>query len=319
MQIFFSVYYIILYQIIILIYSILYVFLKTIQAEEKVGSLSKAFPPASQVFGLLCNAWLPNSVSKWIGGLKFKQTTQGTGDQDADEDPALTSVQQFAKISGKRAARTKEFLHELHTTGLGFKLVLLAIVDEPIRFLQCDFLGFSKSGNRNALWHFSNPEVSPLTAVTQYLASLLCCTEGFRLSLLFGREGYVDVGAWERSRPDQIRTLRRMVLLANSWVQRRHCDRLFDMPWALCSLADPEVSETRKETLINMWDSSLGCCVRPGLARQLKARGVTGDDLLHPQKLWFCLEKCFFLVPSWGIHLAVKLGFQSVNFVQSVF
>lgn len=212
--------------------------------------------------------------------MKFKQSTDTT---DHDDDPALAHTQEFAKITGKRAKRTQELLTDIHTTDLGYRLVLLSIVDEPVRFLQCKFLHFSKHGDELALWHFSNPEVSPLTAVLQYFSSLLFSTGGNRLVLLFGKEGFVDVETWEQRRPDQVRMLRRMVLLANSWVQRRHCDRLFDMPWSICALADPTISQERKSTLIKMWDNKLGCCLRPGFARQLKARGVSGDDLLSPK------------------------------------
>ena len=169
-------------------------------------------------------------------------------------------------------------------TLLGTKLIVLFIVDEAVRLLVQEFLRGDTAEPR--LFTISNPERSPLTAVCQYLSSLLLC-DSPRLVLIFGREGHATTSEWEEKRPDQIRFLRRLVLLALSWVQRRHSDRLFDMPWALCALADPQASANRKNALIAEWDQTSACCLRPGLARKLKERGLDGAGLLLPKRLGF--------------------------------
>ena len=231
-------------------------------------------------------------MPRFLGGLKFDQTANNT--VDAELDPAYNAAQEFARIRGKRANKTQEFCSELYTTPLGTKLVVLSVVDEAVRFLQMEFLRCSDGSNRMTLWRMANPEVSPLTAACQYLTSLLFTRRGdSRVILLVARDGFDSIEEWERNRPEQVRYLRRMILLANAWIQRRHCDRLFDMPWSLCSLADPDVSPSRKADLVSSWNSKLGCCLRPGMARRLKARGVSGEDLLSPKQLAFSQPKLF--------------------------
>ena len=83
----------------------------------------------------------------------------------------------------------------------------------------------------------------------------------------------------ERSRPHQVRGLRRLVMLAISWVQRRHSDGLTQLPFSLCKLADTNVCQTQKTAMMNEWDATPACCLRPGLARSLKSRGIRGEDL----------------------------------------
>ena len=236
------------------------------------------------VFGFLCHEWLPCVVPKWLAELKIQ--SKKTGSDETDLDPALTAVQEFAKITGKRATKTSEFTQSLDQ-GLGIKLLLLAIVDEPLRFLTFQFLSFNDSANVDpTLLQLANPMRSPLVAATQYLTSLLFSDRG-RLILLERKD---LANSW-------VRILRRLVMMTVAWVQRRHCGRLETFPFSLCLLADEKASEDSKRALCNQWDSTLPCCVRPGMARALKSRGVSGDDLmgtkppvLDPNLFYFYIE-----------------------------
>lgn len=73
-------------------------------------------------------------------------------------------------------------------------------------------------------------------------------------------------------------------MLAISWIQRRHIDALFQMPFKLCILADPAATPEQKQATALAWDQLSGCCVRPGFARKLKARNISGEELLRSDK-----------------------------------
>lgn len=204
----------------------------------------------------------------WLSELPFDPSDDA---DDDDIDPALKSTQEWAKIAGKRAKRTQEFVEELRSPlpdSLGFRMVCLCIVDEPIRFLTFEFLKIYDESIKDipTLVMFANPERSPLVAACQYLTSLLFQRRG-RTVLL------------DLTLKLHIRVFRRMVVLALAWVQRRHCDRLEQMPFNLPLLIDREASILAKEQLADQWDQLSPCCARPGLARSLRRRGVSGFDL----------------------------------------
>ena len=115
-----------------------------------------------------------------------------------DLDPALASVQEFARITGKRAKKVADLIADCEGTLLGTKLIVLFIVDEAVRLLVQEFLRGDTAEPR--LFTISNPERSPLTAVCQYLSSLLLC-DSPRLVLIFGREGHATTSEWEEKRP----------------------------------------------------------------------------------------------------------------------
>ena len=242
------------------------------------------------VFSLLCNSILPSVVDVWFAELKTTQVPQANGDSELD--PAFVAVQEWAKITGKRAAKSKSFFSMMKETQLGFKLVTLAIADEPVRFLTYEFLKLGdKSETDPPLSTLVHDATSPLTAASQYLASLLLC-KNERLALIHETEGFKSIEEWELQRPQQVRSFRRMILLCVAWLQRRHVDRLLAAPFKLSCLGDPRVSQEKKEEIAHQWDAANPCCVRPGMARKLKARGICGTDLLSTKRL----DKRSFLV-----------------------
>lgn len=140
---------------------------------------------------------------------------------------------------------TKDIFH----TDLGLRLVVLALVEEPLKFLAFKFLSFSQPASSQApLLILNNEHRSPLVAVTQYLTGLLASNSD-RLILLFRRAGFMSLDDWEKHNKSDIRYLRRLVMLALSWVQRRQVDRLTEFPFSLCCLVDPECSIDKKDRL----------------------------------------------------------------------
>lgn len=106
------------------------------------------------------------------------------------------SLVALAHVSeGKRALKTQRFIQELVSTNLGQQLVIFNILEEALRFLTFQFLSFGDPGSvRPTLCLFANLESSPLTAVIQYLTSLLIL-DADRLVLLYAREGFDSVSA----------------------------------------------------------------------------------------------------------------------------
>ena len=240
-------------------------------------------------FGYLFQSWLCKVVPGWLSALKISQTdsTKATVDDDDDLDPALKTTQEYAKITGKRARKTQQFIESLEGT-LGMKLTVLSIVDEPLRSLTFYFMSCNDVANQKpVLINLTNEQRSPLTACTQYLSSLLFCAHG-RTLLVWKKQGFSSVEDWERLQPSQVRLFRRLVLLACAWIQRRHCDRFLQFPFSFCLLADEGASEQRKQDLLAQWDSCFACCVRPGMARTLKKRGISSEQLMTNRFLSFC-------------------------------
>ena len=232
-------------------------------------------------FGYLFYSWLDKVLPSWLSSLSISQydtnSKSKTGDDD-DVGPALRSTQEFAKITGKRAKKTEQFVQSLEID-LGPKLTMLSIIDEPLRFLTFYFLSVNDiASEKPTLIELTNESYSPLTLCNQYLASLLFGERG-RTQLLWRRQSLLTVKQWEQSKPEQVRTFRRLVLLATAWIQRRHCDRLFQFPFLLCQLANENAETSLKQQILREWDSSFACCLRPGMARDLKMRGICGADL----------------------------------------
>ena len=133
-------------------------------------------------------------------------------------------------------------------TDLGMKLVTLSLVEEALRYLTYKFLTFSDPTHSAVpIFALNNERRSPLIAATQYLTGLLF-GDSARLVLLYQRAGFTSLAEWEENRPQHIRYVRRLVMLACAWVQRRHVDRLQEFPFLLAMLADPDYPLEKKET-----------------------------------------------------------------------
>ena len=88
--------------------------------------------------------------------------------------------------------------------------------------------------------------------------------------------------------PEALRLIRRSVLLTSAWMYRRHHKPLHEAPWLLCTLADERATEMQKQLVCDVWDQKRPCCVRPGMARRLKQRGVTSGMLRNPNGYEHC-------------------------------
>lgn len=152
----------------------------------------------------------------------------------ADEslDPALTHELHWSAVTGKRAKSG------LLLTGNGtvqFHALLLAIVQEVTRFLTCWHLKAGHRQNRKsvkppALLDAVNPKFSPYVMVLQYLSSLL--VGAGRVLLIC--PGFSSIDEWVRTKPEEVRALRRICMHASGWIYRRHLSFAEEPPVSTC-------------------------------------------------------------------------------------
>ena len=74
--------------------------------------------------------------------------------------------------------------------------------------------------------------------------------------------------------------LRRLILHAASWVERRLCMRYFDSQeaWPLFATCDPR-RVADHDAIITKLLSLRACCCKGGMAKQIREAGVTVADL----------------------------------------
>ena len=63
-------------------------------------------------FGLLCSSYLVSATAKCLDTLKGVFSKPNEQATDIDLDPALTSAQEWRKITGKRATKTADFVSD---------------------------------------------------------------------------------------------------------------------------------------------------------------------------------------------------------------
>jgi hypothetical protein len=130
---------------------------------------------------------------------------------------------------------------------IGARLVVLALVLEPLRWLHRWFMASSSPVSKaepthyqhSALMDFVDPCRSPITRVLQYYSAMLRGSVS-RLCLVWVRAGKGSFDEWAASEESQwlLCVFRQAVTTAASWVHRRFCHNGMGCPWKLASLAD---------------------------------------------------------------------------------
>ena len=122
-------------------------------------------------------------------------------------------------------------------------ILVLAMTTEPLRFLSAYFMRSALRfedpcmlPRQLDLWQ---PRRSPITSALQYFSTLLAGSN--RRTLFLSRtadcSSYLQ---WCEHRKDELRTLRRSVVVVICWVHQRFARRLMAWPWQLISLGDPK-------------------------------------------------------------------------------
>jgi hypothetical protein len=233
------------------------------------------------VIGFVCHSFLPASFRMAYKSLKFKPPEIDSIASDAQLSLDLS----FSEVAGKRLAGTLTFLE---TPECKARIIILAIATEATRYLTEYFLVCARDAHdprrSPPLLDCLHPAYSPLTTVLQYLAHLLMHQgDDGRLIFVWRQQGFASLAEWMVENPNQLRLLRRSILLCSGSVYRRHVFPLMQPPWCLCILCDIRASDELRTEVSNKWDKQNFCCVRPGMAANWKKRGITSEHLLLPR------------------------------------
>lgn len=158
----------------------------------------------------------------------------------------------------------------------------MLVVSEALRYLTGKWLQNLESTKKNRrcpLHQLFDPESSPPAAALRRVAKLLLDdTGGGRLRFIW-QAVCQSYNSWCSLYFDQVQHVRHVLMSLSAWIYRRHVVYWDEFPWALVVIADPDANPNVRDAILKRWDSCSVCCVRPGLARDLKLLGVTSRDL----------------------------------------
>ena len=198
-------------------------------------------------------------------------------------DASLEADLCFSKVQGVRFAAARKFLC---SPDIKATLLTLSLMLEPLRYLSAYWMRVAGDPEKcgESMFEMLFEPSSPLLHVRQHLASLLFGHHS-RLQLVWRQDRRASWEEWcAHHRNRGLRVLRRAVLLVSCCIYRRHVMPLKGMPWRLLLLAADHVPQRQKLEVARAWGAMHLCCCRPGLARDLKQRGITGDSLMREGK-----------------------------------
>lgn len=175
------------------------------------------------------------------------------------------------QVAGRRCARAKRFLHSEAKLTI---ILMLSIVLEPLRHICSFFLLHGirppDTSRHPPLFDLIWGEKSLISLVLQYYSAMLAGSSS-RLELLWRRSS-VPFASWREERPQEAQTLRKLILVASSWVRRRF---VYDaLPWSLLAVTDERRRDEDKRESIERFAATRTCCLPMGIARELRRRGI---------------------------------------------
>lgn len=206
---------------------------------------------------------------------------------DPNVDDNLKADLSYSAVRGKRYKASVGLFKDSVRM---LTLLFVAISIEALRFLSCWWMRRARETDRYPqrvpFLDMMYAPTSPLVVARQYLASLLWSDGGEdRLQLVWRYQQFESYKAWCEGAPGQARELRRLILVTDASLYRRHSVMLRSMHWRLTMLADQRVDDCEKDEITMEFDSTNACCLPPGFARQLKVACVTGHQLRY-DPLW---------------------------------
>lgn len=217
------------------------------------------------VLGFNCCNCLGRTYQKSIEAMNLQQKTDSEKVDD-EIDPALKSDLHWSAVNGKRA---KNGITLTSSTVVQFHVLVLAIMQEVTRYLTHWHLEAGSRQNKHScrappLLDVANPKFSPYVMALQYLASLL--TGAGRVLLTC--PAFYNVDDWERSRPDEVRILRRICMYVSGWIYRRHLKFAEEHPVSTCVSCHRLAGKSRSVSKRDSWLNSLildsckqSCCI----------------------------------------------------------
>ena len=185
-------------------------------------------------------------------------------------------------------------------------IIVLSFVLEALRHCSSALMRLARESHMDFIppgpFDWFDPSRSPLCAVQQYLSTFLA-GESSRIILLWRTLGHASITDWYDNAKDDIRVVRRAVLVSACWLHRRLSRRLDTFPWKLVSLGNLLLpAETRKRLWADFLSKS-ECCLHPGFSRKVLAYAralpqPARDDLWQEkywQTFWFWIARAMRL------------------------
>ena len=227
--------------------------------------------------GTVVHNWLEHAFRSAFSDMVFQEFP----DSEAGTDPRLVEALSFHAVNGRRFQSSMSFLQNTHEK---WAVSLLAVALEPNRvltyyWLSC--LGQSLSPlERPPLYCLLDPSSSVVTSLLQHCSALLASESGSgRVRLLWTTSGYDSYDRFCRCEPNRVREIRRIMLFTSCWIFRRHYEYLHSDSFLIAIVGDEQADPQVLSSFLSSWRVKSWCCVPPGLARALKARHVTAEDL----------------------------------------
>ena len=236
--------------------------------------------------------------------MQFNTNSEKKPIPDSESDPQVVEKLYFHEVQGRRYLGSRAFLESVDCQ---FAIRLMLVASEPLRILTFKWLSnleFSKADTRCPLHTLFDPNENSVNVCLETIASYLMDENGFgRVRFLWGPtcRTFSD---WCCLYSGQVRHARLVLMSLSAWIYRRHVVYWEEFPWPLASLAiisDPQANPEVKATILERWDQVFPCCVRPGLARDLKTMGVGSGQLQPGSKLPHRSARCLFpfRFPRW--------------------
>ena len=265
--------------------------LRSIPQVPQISKWTKLLPVLVLLMAAGVGGLLEEAVIEAGKHFKFPQGQHG------DEGQEEAAEVDWHKLAGKRYRRGVGFLS---SPSQHFFVCLLAVVIEPLRCLHSRFMSLGhkiKSGVKlPSIFNEFDDSRSLVVRVLRYYSSLLRLTCK-RARLFWQWSGAPDALGWLRDHTLEARTARRLILSAASGVKRRLGELTKSFPWLLISLGDLRRADGRD--IAKRFRKTSWCCLRAGLSRLFKERGLTEEDMISQQ--W----RQFFFAVGFSLHGSV--------------
>ena len=251
--------------------------LTSLPAVPAPNKWAKIFPSTDYVaLGVLINSFLPSLFE-----LAFQPLMFSTDTATEEADPRLLDALYFHQVQGKRYLSAKTFLL---CPKAQWRCRCWLLVSEHLRRLVYGWLRNlvrSKKGlKRYLVCELLDVGTSPVWAVLQNIAHQLLDQQGrSRVCMMWQASGCASYTLWCGACGEEVRDFRRALVALSGMIFRRHIVYFEQFPWCLLQLVDPEAEALDRRDVQARWDNSHTCCLPPGLARDLKKQGFSGEDL----------------------------------------
>jgi len=223
------------------------------------------------------NGVLHHTLSQARRSLDYR--VEGGGDAGAELS--------WRELAGQRLARTLTLSQDKSQHLI---VRLLCIIIEPLRVIHTRFMKLGHAAPNaerlpalfDEIWDSKSISLRVLAYYSSMLTGVVeHCN---RLILVLAPEGHANLQPWQVAQPQQALLIRRLILHAASWVDRRLVQPLRDCRngWSVFAIGDHR-REAAHLDIATTFLAQKECCLVPGLPRELLRRGLTPATLVSAE------------------------------------